>query len=128
MKNFLFFIGLDTLLTHELNAIFHHEWRVHQLIRALPDEIGILVFVALHIPILAGLMALGASYQHTDPCPVSVRISVFLVFHGLLHFLFIGHPGYEFSSLLSEILIFGGAVLGAIYLALEGKGRYARAA
>ena len=84
------------------------------------------IFVAIHIPILAGLIPLVASSNPQTCDLLRLGVSAFLVIHGLLHFLFIGHPDYEFSTLLSEILIFGGAALGAIYLTLEGRSRYAR--
>ncbi len=119
MKNFLFYIGLGTLLTHELDAISNHEWRVLPLVRELPDEIGMLVFVVIHVPIFAGLIALIASSRPRTRALSRLGVSAFLVLHGLLHFLFLGHPVYEFSTLLSKILIFGGAGLGAMHLALE---------
>jgi hypothetical protein len=48
-------------------------------------------------------------------------ISAFLVVHGLLHAVSAGEPTYEFSSRLSRLLIFGGAVLGALYMVLSLK-------
>ena len=104
----------------------NHEWRVLPFIRVLPDDIGMLVFVASHVPIFAGLFVLVASGNPRTRALTRLGVSAFLVIHGLLHFLFIGDPNYEFSSLISEILIFGGAALGIIYLALECRNRYAR--
>ncbi len=109
------------LLTHELDAMSNHEWRVLPLVRALPDDIRMLVFVAIHRPIFGGLVALVASLNPRIRALSRLEVSAFLVIHGLLHFLFIGYPDYPFSSLISEILIFGGAGLGAMYLALEGR-------
>jgi len=40
----------------------------------------------------------------------------FLVAHAVLHFAFSGHPSYEFSSLLSKVLIYGAALCGIAYL------------
>ncbi len=124
MKPFVFYLGLSTLLTHELDAMSNHEWRVLPFIRELSDDIGMLVFVVLHFPILAGLLALVASSHPQTRALTRLGVSTFLVIHGLLHFLFIGNPYYEFSSLISEILIFGGASLGMIYLALVARDRY----
>lgn len=126
MKKFIFYLGLSTLLTHELDAVANHEWRVLPMLRALPDDIGMLVFVPIHIPIFTGLIALVSSPHPKTRALTRLGISTFLVVHGLLHFLFIDFPNYEFSTLLSEILIFGGAGFGAVYLALEGRDRYAR--
>ena len=126
MRKFIFYLGLSTLLTHELDAVANHEWRVLPLLRALPDDIGMLVFVVSHIPIFMGLIALVSSPHSKTRALTRLGVSTFLVVHGLLHFLFVGCPNYEFSSLLSESLIFGGAGFGAGYLALEGRDRYAR--
>lgn len=56
MKKFVFYLGLSMLLTHELDAMSNHEWRVLPFLRVLPDDIGMLIFVAIHIPILAGFL------------------------------------------------------------------------
>lgn len=84
----------------------NHEWRVRPLIRTLPDNIEMLVFVVIRAPIIASLMALIANPHPQTQALSRLGISAFLVLHGLFHFLFVGYSDYEFSSLLSEILIF----------------------
>lgn len=119
MKNLIFYLGLGTLFTHELDSIANHEWRVLPLLRMLPDETGMSVFIIAHVPLFALLIALVASpNQHTQTISRLV-ISVFLVIHGLLHVLFRNDASYEFSSTLSGMLIFGGAIFGLIYLGQE---------
>ena len=119
MKNLIFYLGMGALFTHEIDAIPNHEWRVLPLIRSLPDDIGMFVFVFAHVPLFALLIALVASKNDRTRTRSRLIISGFLVLHGLLHALFLHHPNYEFSSLLSNTLIFGGAALGAAYLGLE---------
>lgn len=128
VKEIVFYLGFGTLLTHELDAMPNHEWRVLPLIRALPDEVGMVVFVAIHVPIFAILIALVASTDPRTRITTRLAIAGFLVVHGLLHALFVGHPNYEFSSPLSRILILGGAAFGVLYLALAGRDRYWRPA
>lgn len=127
MKDLAFYLGFGTLFTHELDSMLNHEWRVIPVIRALPDEIGLIVFVSAHIPIFALLVALVSSNNRKTRRMARIGIGIFLVLHGLLHILFKGHPDYEFSSIFSNVLIFGGSILGIIYLILEwsGKRRYA---
>ncbi len=48
-----------------------------------------------------------------------IGIGVFLLLHGFLHILFRHHPAYEFSNMYSNVLIFGGSILGIVYLVLE---------
>lgn len=120
MKEIVFYLGLGTLFTHELDAVFNHEWRVMPLVRVLPEDIGAMVFVAAHLPLFAGVMALVSGTTPRMRRNSRFGIGIFLVVHALLHTLFRSHPAYEFSSILSNSLIFGGAILGIVYLILEG--------
>ena len=119
LKKFIFYLGIGALFTHELDAMSNHEWRVLPLLRMLPDEVGMNVFVAAHVPLFAGLIALVASSNIRTRVMSRLLICGFLVIHGLLHAFFMSHPSYEFSSALSNTLIFGGAVMGGLYIALD---------
>jgi hypothetical protein len=123
MKNALFYLGLATLFTHELDAMPNHEWRGMPVLRSLPDDVAMTWFVVLHIPLFAGLIALVASVVPRTRALSRLVIGAFLVVHGILHAMKMGEPTYEFSSLMSQALIFGGAALGAAYLALEAMDR-----
>ena len=127
MRDIAFYLGMASLFTHELDAVPNHEWRGMPLLRALPDEIGMVVFVAAHVPLFAVLIALVASPDPRTRARTRLVIGVFLLFHGLLHALSMGQANYEFSSTLSHLLIFGGSAFGALYLALEIKYRAAAA-
>lgn len=119
MKNFVFYLGMGAMFTHEIDAIPNHEWRMLPLIRTLPDELGMNVFIGAHVPLFALLIALVASSIPRTRTISKLVICGVLVLHGLLHASFMGHPNYEFSSILSNALIFGGAVFGGLYLVLE---------
>ena len=121
MRDIAFYLGLGSLFTHEIDAIPNHEWRGLPLLGTLPDETGMLVFIAAHVPLFAVLIALVASKDERIRRFSRLGISVFLVVHALLHALSAGESTYEFSSRLSHFLIFGGAVLGALYLVLSLK-------
>jgi hypothetical protein len=121
MKHTLFYLGLATLFTHELDAMPNHEWRGMPVLGSLPDDVAVTWFVLLHVPLFAGLIALVASRNPRTRILSRLVIGAFLVVHGLLHYLKMGDPAYEFSSFISNALIFGGAALGAAYLALEAK-------
>ncbi len=119
VKNVIFYLGLGTLLTHELDAMTNHEWRVLPLTNWLPDEYGILVFLFLHIPLFAILISMVSSTNAKIRFRSRVGTSIFLIIHSLLHCLFMGNTNYEFATSSSNILIFGGATLGAIHLLSE---------
>jgi hypothetical protein len=120
MRDIVFYLGIASLFTHELDAVPNHEWRGMPLLRALPDETAMVVFIAAHVPLFAILIALVASSKPHVRTLSRLGIALFLVVHGLLHALSMGGPTYEFSSTLSNVLIFGGALSGALYLILEG--------
>lgn len=117
MKNVFFYLGLGTLFTHELDAISNHEWRLLPVLRSLPDEIATDVFVLLHVPLFAVLVALVSSSNHQLRNRSRLGVSIFLILHAGLHLWFMGDFGYEFSSTLSNVLIFGGALLGGFHIA-----------
>ncbi len=119
MKNVIFYLGLGTFFTHELDAMTNHEWRVLPLTSWLSDEYGILAFLFFHIPLFAILISMVASTNAKIRFRSRVGISILLIVHGLLHCLFMGNTNYEFATLSSNILIFGGATLGAIHLVFE---------
>lgn len=121
MKDAAFYVGLACLLTHELDAMPNHEWRVLPLLKALPDEVGMVVFVAAHVPLFAAIIALVASLKPRTRTLSRRVLGGFLVFHGLVHALMVGTPNYEFTSTLSDALIFGGAAFGALFLFLEWR-------
>ena len=118
MKDIAFYLGVGALFTHELDAVANHEWRALPLMRALPDELGMRVFLIAHVPLFALAIAGIASRNQRISNIARLTIGTFLVVHGVLHALFANQPGYEFSSTLSNVLIFGGAACGAIFLAL----------
>jgi len=112
-----FYLGLATLFTHELDAIANHEWRIMPILRSLPEEVAYTTFVVLHIPIFAVLIALVFSSHGRVRRISRIGVGVFLLAHAGLHLQFARTAGYEFDSLLSSILIFGGALVGGLYLA-----------
>ncbi|MAE93535.1 MAG: hypothetical protein CL910_02635 [Deltaproteobacteria bacterium] len=119
MRDPAFYLGMGLLLTHELDAIPNHEWRNLPLLRALPDEIGMQVFIAAHVPLFAIVIALVARREARVRRFSRLGVGIFLLVHGILHALLTGGASYEFGSALSSLLIYGGAAFGALYLVLE---------
>lgn len=121
MKDWIFRLGFATLWAHELDAIARGEWRVLPLTSFLPDQVGYVAFVVLHIPLLAVLVYLLSHANSVVRMRTELAISGFLLVHVGLHLLFSGHHHYDFHSLLSKALIFGGAALGALHLILSWR-------
>ncbi len=119
MKNLVFLVGLGTLVTHELDAMSNAEWRVLPLLRLLPEDIAVPVFVLSHIPLVALIVGFIASTNTRTRNLSRTALSGFLVLHGIAHWLTSGDVNYQFASTISSVLIYGGAALGTIYLLLN---------
>ena len=89
------------------------------ILRSFPEEVAYTTFVLLHIPIFAVLIALVFSSKAHVRRVSRIGVGVFLLVHAGLHMLFARTDGYEFSSSVSNVLIFGGAIVGGLYLAVS---------
>jgi hypothetical protein len=116
MKDKLLYLGVGMFFTHELDAMRNNEWLVLPLTSWLPSEYGETVFVWAHIPLFAILVATLSSLNIKIRQNTQLGFSIFLVIHGILHVAFMGHEKYEFGSLTSNVIIFSGAICGALYL------------
>lgn len=119
MKNAVFYLTLGTLFTHEIDAISSYEWRLLPVLNSMTDQMGMTVFLLLHIPLFAVIVALVASRNNRTRHLSRLVLSGFILLHAILHIWFSSDPNYSFISNASNWLIFGGAGLGAIYLALS---------
>ena len=128
MKDGIFYLGLGLLCTHELDAMPNHEWRVLPLLRLLEDSVGQFAFVVAHVPLFAIVIGLVASLNLRRRRVARIVVSIFLVVHTILHWLFSDHPHYEFDSMLSSALIVGAGICGATYLFLDWRSKDLRAA
>ena len=121
MKDKVLYLAVAMFFTHELDAMRNNEWLVLPLTSWLPSEHGEIVFIWAHIPIFALLVAALSSSNMKIRQNTQLGFSIFLVIHGFLHAAFMQHAKYEFESLTSNILIFGGSILGALYIALNQR-------
>lgn len=101
LAQLIFYMNLAWLMTHELDAIQHHEWRILPLTSWMNEGWGYRIFVVAHIPLFAVLMATS----HVQG--MQIAVDVFLLIHVGLHWLFRNHPDNTFNNPLSHILIVG---------------------
>lgn len=117
MTRLLYLLLLGLLLAHELDAVACREWRLLYVLRALPEDTARTAFIALHVPLIAGLAWTAAS-----PVPAAhigrLAVAAFAIVHAGLHYRLRHAPAYAFHSGLSVGLIAGAAGLGAVYLPL----------
>ena len=115
----VFYLGLGTLFTHELDAMTSYEWRLIPILRSLPEAMGMTAFLIIHIPLFAGIIALIASSNDRTRRLSRIAASWVVLLHAALPIWFSSNPSYGFVSTISNWLIFGGAGFGAIYLTLS---------
>jgi apolipoprotein N-acyltransferase len=115
MKPLLFYLGLGFICTHELDAVTQHEWRLLYVLRDLPEALARDAFVAVHVPLFAGLVWITHHADARWRAGSRLALMVFLVIHLGLHWRLSTHPLYTFHSTLSWALIIGGAVCGGAY-------------
>jgi hypothetical protein len=118
MSNLLFHLGFATLLTHELDAMTHAEWRLLWILRNLPEQMASDIFVIFHVPMLAILLWLTNHESLLVRDRSRIIVATFLVVHTGLHHHLQHHPDYTFNSLLAASLIYGGGLLGLLYLTM----------
>jgi hypothetical protein len=116
VRNYVFYLGLGFLFTHEMNAMTNGEWRVMPLLNEFSDKTGELIFLLAHVPVFAIVIAFIASMDARTRLLARNITCGFLVAHGALHYLFSSHPAYEFSAFVSELLIYGAAACGSAFL------------
>ncbi|NJK56179.1 MAG: hypothetical protein HC939_09370 [Pleurocapsa sp. SU_5_0] len=112
----LFYLGLGLLFSHELDAIVQAEWRLLYVVRSMADEQAMPIFIALHVPLFAFIVWLTHHNSSTVQLRSRIVFNAFLVIHAGLHFRLSNDPLYTFNSFLSQGLIFGAAICGALAL------------
>ncbi|MGD1912535.1 MAG: DUF6713 family protein [Rivularia sp. (in: cyanobacteria)] len=118
MKNLIFNLGFATILTHELDAMTQSEWKLLFILRNLPEETASVAFVVLHVPLIAALLWLTNNELKPIKNWSRIGLAAFLVIHSGLHKLLEDSPNYTFNSTLSLGLIYGGGLIGLLYLIL----------
>ena len=115
LTDLLFYSGTAALLTHELDAMTHHEWRLLPILKGLPDATAEPAFVAAHWPLFVLMLGTAASLNLRLRQTARDVICAFLVVHAGLHTFFSGDVLYTFSGTLSQLLIYCAGALGLAY-------------
>jgi len=119
VRSLVFYTGFAILVAHELDAVAQEEWRLLPLFDLLQDSMAYIVFVTLHVPLLAGLMWLTAHPSPRVQQRSRLAVDALLVIHSVLHWYMSADPLYGFHSDFSTALILGGAVAGFLHLQMS---------
>jgi hypothetical protein len=125
MRDLVFSLTFGLLATHELDAMRWHEWRVLPVTRFFPDDIGMMVFVLAHVPLFSWLAHVCWAQVASKRLLARRIFAGFCIVHVGLHWLFRNDPAYEFTGWLSNGLILGAGLAGALFLfmTLQEKSR-----
>jgi hypothetical protein len=115
----VFALTFGLLATHELDAVRCFEWRVLPITRFMPENIGLTVFILAHIPLFAWLANTCWSSNLADRVTLRRLVAGFSCVHVGLHWLFRNDPNYVFVGWLSNGLIGGAGLAGAVFLLLS---------
>jgi hypothetical protein len=116
----LYRLAFAVLLTHELDAVMQSEWRLLYVFKDLPDATASAWFIALHVPLVAGLLWLFENPSKVVHVASRSLLALFMLIHAGLHYYLRLDPLNTFTSALSLSLIYGGAAIGMAYLLLAG--------
>lgn len=118
---FIYYLGISLLFTHELDAVRHSEWKLLYILRSLSEGLASSVFIAAHVPLFLLFFWLGHHPNRQVRLVFRAVVSSFLVVHAGLHLRLATAPQNEFHGALSEVLIYGAGLLGALYITLALK-------
>ena len=114
----LFYLGVAFLLTHELDAIQRHEWRIFPIIRKLKDEIAYYWFTILHVPLFVLLLCLICHPSEKIRFWFQLSMDVFFIVHMVLHKLLNSDKNCEFVGAFSKAIIFSVGIVGMVHLSI----------
>ncbi len=121
----IFYSGFALLITHELDAIKCHEWRIFPGLSNLKEDLSYYLFVVLHIPLFILLLWLLCHPSEQVRYWFQVGIDFFLIIHFGLHQFFKSHKQYEFKQLFSKSIIIMMALMGLIHILLLTSNNHA---
>jgi hypothetical protein len=121
VRDLVFALTFGLLLTHELDAVRCFEWRILPITSWMPENIGMAVFIFAHVPLFAWLAGVCWNANQARQLLARQLFCGFAILHVGLHWLFRNDPAYAFQGWLSNGLIIGAGIVGAIFLLLTAQ-------
>ena len=123
MNATLYYLGLASLFTHELDAVTHSEWELLPILKGLSDAVAAPFFLALHVPLFFAILLLSHHANRAVRETSRTVVAGFLVLHAVLHFSLSSTAGYGFNGALSRTLVFSAGGFGLAYLLIKRRRR-----
>jgi len=119
MQNYIYILALALLTTHELDAIYRHEWRIFPFLNKLKENIAAYIFIIIHIPLFFIIFWLSFHSEPIVRTSSQIIIASFCIIHVGLHILLKNHKASEFNNPFSQFIIWSCGVAGTAFLGLE---------
>lgn len=108
LEEFLLFTNLSLLILHEMDAVFCKEWRMLIFLNRIQDSTARIIFSVLHLPLFVIILFL-VRYQFQI---FFLVLSIFSIFHLIIHFGFRNQKVNGFKSKYSNGLIVAMGIVG----------------
>lgn len=109
-----FYLALSFFTMHEMDAVRCKKWRIFPRLSSLSDKWGYFVFIIAHIPIFFFIYNALVTLELKHSC--IPYFNVFLIFHTLLHVMYLKHQKNLFKDWVSWVLIVGVGLSGIFSL------------
>lgn len=113
---FIFAVNFSLLLLHEMDAVRNKEWKIFIILKDIKDEDAYIIFSLIHLPLYIWIIISVSQTLSTGCIFIWILTDIFMLFHGIIHFLFRKHASNNFKSLYSNALIYGMCILSAVHL------------
>lgn len=89
------------MILHEMDAIYRKEWKMFAVLNKLPEKTAYLIFSLFHLPLFLIIFYL----MQTNFNLIFLVLNYFLIIHTFIHWLLKKHPGNNFRSGYSNVII-----------------------
>ena len=115
----LFALVLSLLLSHELDAMVRHEWRLLPGLSSIGDDaLARDTFNLLHVPLLSLVAYFATHPERRVRARLQTSVAAFAALHAIVHAIVSHVPTYEFVPPVETITVYGSGVGGALFLLL----------
>ena len=116
ITDLIFYTGFALFITHELDAIHRHEWRIFPFLSSLKENFAYKIFVIAHVPLIVFLLWLMYHPSANIRYWFQISLDIFLIIHLGLHYLLKSHKKNEFASVFSKTIIILMALSGLLHI------------
>lgn len=114
LLNGLFALEFALLLTHEMDAVYHREWKMFIGLKDLSEQTAYWAFTLSHIV----LYTLVLFFLLLKSSIILYVVDIFLICHLFLHYFFRKHPENHLTGFWSKLIINSAGIIAGIHLIL----------